>query len=370
MQMAPRTKASGPAMARASKATPNKKTGERLPATKGDALNAEVSIRAHLDHSGLTLGGKSRFLSATDRLFGGLVGIPAAYFEGIRVRTELKSDFKTTNLSSELNAVRRLLESHGEIGEAAGRRFVAEEIRKQQNREAVWAQAIAVTEELPSPDPNPGNGTADDTVALDDDWMDMFAGYAEKASSERVRNLWGRILSGEIRKPRSFALSTLRVLSEMDTEIANAFQDVLEHRISHEVILKSIGLHNDNLDKLIFLEEVGLLQEVNTELDYIVGLSADGIGWIFTSGHGLLIKTKAGSEPLHIRSIKITRVGQQIASILPWDELESLRRAASAVEHHVNVAGLELARIHDRSDRTFRYETIEVLHPRDEPTGQ
>ena len=55
-----------------------------------DELGGEVSIRAQLDATGLTVGGKSRALAAADRLLGGLVGIPAAYLEGVRARVEAR----------------------------------------------------------------------------------------------------------------------------------------------------------------------------------------------------------------------------------------------------------------------------------------
>jgi hypothetical protein len=60
-----------------------------------DELGGEIAIRAHIDKSGLTVGGKSRFLVATDRLLGGLMGIPASYVEGIRRSAEIREDART-----------------------------------------------------------------------------------------------------------------------------------------------------------------------------------------------------------------------------------------------------------------------------------
>lgn len=75
-----------PTAAKKENAEPVRKRAKKTGALPADELSGEVAIRAHIDHTGLTVTGKSRFLAATDRLFGGIVGIPAEYFEGIRAR--------------------------------------------------------------------------------------------------------------------------------------------------------------------------------------------------------------------------------------------------------------------------------------------
>jgi hypothetical protein len=74
-------------------------------AKKGDELSGEVAVRAHIDPTGLTVAGKSRFLAATDRLLGGLIGIPAAYVEGIRARLEIKSSIRLEHIQAQGRAI-------------------------------------------------------------------------------------------------------------------------------------------------------------------------------------------------------------------------------------------------------------------------
>ena len=50
---------------------------------------------------------------------------------------------------------------------------------------------------------------------LDDDWLNHFSGYAENATTERARRLFGRVLAGEIRRPNSYSLFTLDLLSKI-----------------------------------------------------------------------------------------------------------------------------------------------------------
>jgi hypothetical protein len=148
-----------------------------------------------------------------------------------------------------------------DTGKVTVRRFIAEETRKQINREAVWVEMDESVRALPPPSLTEPQ---DDSLELEEDWINIFASYADRASSERLRQLRGRILAGEIRKPGSFAPSTLRVISEMDTEIAAAFQEVARLRIAGgSRLLRADPLENEVLIKWTFLEEVGLLQDVN-----------------------------------------------------------------------------------------------------------
>ena len=62
------------------------------------------------------------------------------------------------------------------------------------------------------------------------DWLDFFGDYAEKANAEAVRDLWGRVLAGEIRRPGTFSLYTLRILAELDQQVARWFEEEAQFR--------------------------------------------------------------------------------------------------------------------------------------------
>jgi len=252
----------------------------------GDELGGEVSVRAQIDQSGLTVSGKSRFLAAADRFLGGLIGIPAAHLEGIRERAEIGNRIRTEKIRAQGRVMTGLLNDMDEAGRIAVQRFVVEEIRKQSNRETVLAEAIEAVRSLP---PLDSPETGDDAPEIEDDWINVFASFAEKASSDRLRQLWGRILAGEVRKPGSFALSTLRVISEMDSEIATAFQEVVALRIGRDVLLKPDDLQNEALVKWTFLEEVGLLQEVNGNLSTTYSKTPIGYATVTTKSFYLKI---------------------------------------------------------------------------------
>jgi hypothetical protein len=135
---------------------------------------------------------------------------------------------------------------------------MGEAYRKQSNNEAIIKECI---EDL--------NTKAHDHAATDDDldkdWLNFFSAFAEKASTERTRRLWGRILSGEIRHPGRFSLSTLRCLAEVDQEIAQKFVAVASLVGSGGIIMAHED-KNRNVDDLVALEGAGLIIGVQSGL--------------------------------------------------------------------------------------------------------
>ena len=145
-------------------------------------------------------------IKAIDRLIGAAIDVPAAWLRQQTVKIEAKSQ----SLASVEAAVGQLaiseLGSDGEVGERALSVLLRKEYRRQTNRQAVVA---AMIEDIQATD---CSDTAEEDRELDDDWLNVFERYAEDASTERMQRLWGRVLSGEVRKPGSYSMRTLRFL--------------------------------------------------------------------------------------------------------------------------------------------------------------
>lgn len=334
--------------------------GNGPPPVRPDELSGEVAIRAHVDHTGLTVAGKSRFVAATDRLLGAAVGIPAAWLEGIRKRTELDNEAREKLVRAEGERAIELVQGLDDFGKATAQRMIAEESRKQLNREAVWHETRKALQSLPPPTSSEDKG---ESRELDEDWMNLFADYAEKATTERFRKLWGRILAGEIRLPGSFALSTLRIISEMDAKIATAFQEVVALRFGEhgEFILRPVDFRDETLLKWIFLEEVGLLQAVNGNLhiNHLRTLGEADEKIIRTKEYFLKISLSERAPHVRIPFVGVTRAGQEIAQILPWNETEALKGLAAQIDQNLR---LELGRIVTPiNEAQFHGEIIEII---------
>ncbi|MEA3011373.1 MAG: hypothetical protein QOJ91_3065 [Sphingomonadales bacterium] len=128
-------------------------------------------------------------------------------------------------------------------------RFLGEAYRKQENVEAI---AKFAAEEI-------ANDPTDPPQEPEDDWLNVFTRYAEDASSERVRRLWGRVLAGEYRTPGSVGLRTLRLLAELDQRTAEDFEQVAGLITGDFIYRSESDNQGDPLVRLMRLETAGLV---------------------------------------------------------------------------------------------------------------
>lgn len=278
----------------------------------------KISIAASLTENGLSLDAQSRFLAALDRLFGGMISIPAAFFEGKAKAIEARCDGER-----QAEAAKAKLTFEAEI--TLAQIDLAAEIagKAQQGRETINLANVATIalEDLRSVEMSSESESTEQTridESIDADWLDWFKDFAVKANSDRVRTLWGKILAGEIRRPGSFSLSTLRVLSECDQRIATLFQRHVTHALNgNMVIKKSDELQGEKLLELTELEDVGLLREVNGLLGFDEKFDDDGKFFkAITNEIGFLAEGPAG-EGFRLGLILLSRAGRELYNILP-----------------------------------------------------
>lgn len=102
------------------------------------------------------------------------------------------------------------------LAERASRRALLQEMRKQQNIEAIVDKAYEKIQKESEISSEP----------VDDDWIIRFFNSVEDVSNEKVQEIWGRILAGEISKPKSFSMRTLDVLKSITTQEATLLQEI------------------------------------------------------------------------------------------------------------------------------------------------
>lgn len=275
-------------------------------------LARSVSVEARLTENGVELNTNARMLVALDRLGGSAIDIVGAYVERINVGIRSKTDTKKKLLKVDSDAAVRRLENSPWAGDRVLETFYKERVIKQKNRDAVAMEAVErLTDNPPTDEENA------DKEPLSDDWMNVFADYAENASSDSLQQLWGRILAGEIRRPGSFSLTTLRVISELDKEIAQKFEKYVRARgAGHSIATSPEGLAGETLQELTFLQEVGLLSGVGGMIGKDLSPHPDGNFYLRDGGFILRITPKPKTTKIRIPIIFLTRVGREIADTL------------------------------------------------------
>lgn len=184
---------------------------------------------------------------------------------------------------------------------------MGEAYRKQENKEAVVEECLKDIE-----------GKEEDVSSnldpLDEDWLDIFSSYAEKANTERTRQLWGRILSGEVRNPGSISLTTLRIISEVDSSTAEFFTSLMPIVLG-DCLYVGDKYKSGIFDDLLMLEATGLVSGVQGNFFKQTEKQSPNI---FLGGFEKLvayIKTQDVKQ-FNIPCIALTKSGRELMKII------------------------------------------------------
>jgi hypothetical protein len=226
-----------------------------------------------------------------------------------------------------------------QLAERALEYTFGETILKQKNREQVGRLALehlnaaAQTEEGDA-------GQTDAETEIDDDWLNAFSDHVSSKSDADIQSLWAKILSNEIRQPRSFSLQSLRLLADLSADDARLLHDKIRPLVVAERVIFSQGLAD--LSDFIRAEELGIVtgaSGVGLSLNMTVPPGSAVLGiW------GVRLFIEAASEtPLPIPGIMLTRFGKELLKLsndyppVPVDYIDRLCK-------HIEAHGLKVRR--------------------------
>lgn len=247
---------------------------------------------------------------AISRLIGEAFDIPSAGIHRIVQGIKDKTEAKRTMTIAVAEAAAKQVVADPELVARAANSFLSKELRAQTNKEAVAEKAIAILgtnpEDIPSSAPDP----------IDDDWLNTFERYAEDASSDRLRDLWGRVLAGQIRKPRTFSLRTLAFIAQLDHETASLFEKYAAWVIDGSFIIMNDSMSTDPaFGELLSLQEAGLISGAEGFISRKLPFGSDGRRPLQLFSQVLIIEGNPSSD-IDLSCVNISRVGREIYSIL------------------------------------------------------
>jgi len=212
-----------------------------------------------------------------------------------------------------------------QLEERTNERLNFQEAKKQLNIESVTAFA---TEELKDEPP-----VTDEPV--DEDWSTRFFRIVEDVSNEEMQALWGKILAGEIKQPKTYSLRTLELIRNLSKNEADTFMKVANFAISSggkNYIFKGKDAKalsekfNVTYMDLALLIEVGLIQPGNF-VNHLIKEHPTDFQRIFISGNIILIanikgKTPTIDMPVHVFSNSGNELLKLIEPSPPFEYLE------------------------------------------------
>lgn len=297
-------------------------------------------------------------LSAIGRLVGGAASAGAAWIDIVAAAGEERAqtirDRKDARSTLTKEAVQVAAQQMNNDPELAGRALdhvLGASYRAQENREAV---AKLTVEQLTA---DPLADSASETPS--DDWMNVFEAHAEKASSDRLRQHWARILSGEIRKPGSFSLQTLQFMSILDSGLAATVERIAIRVVGSEMIIQDKATKQGQLFMdLVDLEALGLVK-----LDLGRTFESGDDGWFFLrlGLYGLLFNLEPHQDHTFPSSY-LTRSGREVMSIVnPKPNLDLVRELGKEIAEDRKFKKVTLVQVSKELADGIEYAIVEVL---------
>ncbi|MEO9531841.1 MAG: DUF2806 domain-containing protein [Crocinitomicaceae bacterium] len=185
---------------------------------------------------------------------------------------------------------------------------------------------------------------------VDDDWITRFFDYAKDVSNEEMQKIWGKILSGQVKNPKSFSFRTLDALRNLSKEEAKIFAKVAQYAIlDHRDAFLYKGKKNQELLKKFNIQysDITLLQELDLlHTGDFVGLnmkkSERTTIETYQFGSKVVVVKRKPEAPSNSLSIFLfTSVGKELLTLIKneseFDYLlafaKDARTAASSVQH-------------------------------------
>lgn len=294
---------------------------------------------------------KKTFLQVVAEILGGISAIPLAKIrqiaQGIDDVTAARSMAASRIAAASIDEAI----TDKDLIEAAAEVYLPTHLRKIKNRFLVAQKAA----DYISPEPSDRSGNS--SAPPDLDWLNTFLRFAEDASSERLQDMFGRILAGQIVRPGAFGLATLRAVSELDQSIADDFTHAWAQSVGDSIDFSSEWHRGVGFARWMRLAEAGLMAVKDTVqyLPEFKPFKDDCALWTpFHSPDAFLLVYFAKGSSSNWPHIDFTRVGREIGAILPKpDYVQNMRLAGGRLPR----SGLIRIELHDAKKGT------EILFP-------
>ena len=237
-------------------------------------------------------------------------------------------------------------------------RIQFQERKRQANIKSVVQDAAAELgdKEVPNHEPDP-------------DWTARFFDCVQDVSSEDMRNLWAKILSGEVEEPGRTSLRTLDILKGMSQKDAHVFKSIGDFVISDFLFYPDKYQTNHptlHFANIIHLQNIGLVYTASF-LSKTLKFSPDGKQRHFLYQDKLLkITGMNDSKSVLVPEILLTDSGRELYRVLEctvqMDYLQSFSSFLKAENCELSYAQI----VQTFSDGRFRHTSFIPIEPKPE----
>ena len=319
----------------------------QLPTTEDEVTTPPDVVTDLLSNSTIPAPIEQNRFKAFHQLWTAAVGVPVAHLEGKAAEIRAGTEARIKIFGENADQITDQMNVPPEYAQKAGNKFAEKIIREQINLDKV--SAIAANElkkrEFDSPTDQGADNGEEKTIS--DDFLNTFGAEARQKSTEDMQLRFGRILAGEIEKPGSYSIKTVKILGELDQNDAILFKKlcsicvVLEiPAVGHvlDIRVPSLGgnaganalsKYGLGFDQLNILHEYGLIiSDYNSWFDYrlcitnenplvIIPFRHQGRDWVLLPSP----EREKGKE-FRLLGVALSRVGRELFPIVDIDPME------------------------------------------------
>ena len=299
------------------------------------------------------------FFKAISHLFGGTTSYLNSWLRRAKQSVDDKTDAKSLVVRAVAEAAAKRASSDSEIVEAAIGAYLPKELRRFENKVKVVEQAATTLIES-------DEDTIPSDEEIDQDWLNLFERYCEDASSARMQEMWGRVLAGQVRDPKKFSKSTIRLISEIEQDTAEFFEEYCA--LSIDGFVFDIEGLNLSLHKLIHLENAGLITGASGTIGWSAGLIDDVRFALPGRRLGLFGKLESGTG-VSITASGFTQAGKQISTLVAHTDEEPilvriadyLKNRKPSFKYNEVISGVALCKMTHVSGKEYSLSPIRTL---------
>jgi hypothetical protein len=306
---------------------------------------------------------------AFTRLCTALVEYPLAMIEGAVAEKRAETRARVKLIDASANRIAEQMRTDPEYVRAAATKFAHKIIRERVNIDQVSEIAAA---ELKSEQPIEKQDATTQAPPISEDWLNAFEIEASQMSSEQMQLLFGRILAGEIRRPESYSIKTIRLMAQLDNRAAALFRILCSLSVSLRIpglgniidarvvslggnaasnSLQAYGLSFDNLN---ILQEYGLIiSDYNSYIDYrpaVAQARQVGLPMTYQKARWALVPKVVDPLPatppseFQVHGVAFSRSAKELLSIV---DFESNEQYTTALKDFFDKRGMTLTPVVD-----------------------
>lgn len=332
---------------------------------EGEAQNR---VGLYLDLFGykiIGLGVSSRWLSAYDALRARKIELSDLPGQAMLARAAADRDAEASIIAAATKAFVARIETDSDLANSVLENRFKKDLASAVNHTAVLGEAA---EQIASGGDGSANAPGPD-VPLSEQFLNRFGTYSAEASTDELRQRWGRVLAAEVRKPGTFSLKLLRIVDEIDASTATLFERICAARLKDGVLKSLTGALSFSETKA--LVEASLIVEpglVGHELKWDAEGSYRGEpAWaLFGDTRALAIPksfampqntTWQGPPPLTFNDGRVsspayvlTEPGRALATILPDNEASMFGELQVQLRAYLGIPEVHIAHKGDDGD--------------------